>query len=82
MKTSEEVSRRAGRVAGRAWWGVVALTAIVTALTFRIQPQGKEKLGFVFPVLAGAGIAGVIFELRNTMSAKRSSLRVLIWQAC
>ncbi len=70
MKTSGEVSRRAKRVAGRAWWGVVALTAIVTALTFRIQPQVKENfttwpLGFVFPVLAVAGIAGVIFELRK-----------------
>src|SRR5947207_1437114 len=35
MKISGEVSRRAGRVAGQAWWGVVALTTIVTALTFR-----------------------------------------------
>src|SRR5256886_10925019 len=70
MKTSGEVSRRAKEVAGAARGGVVALTAIVTALTFRIQPQVKENfttwpLGFVFPVLAVAGIAGVIFELRK-----------------
>jgi len=70
MKTSGEVSRRAGTVAGRAWWGVVAFTALVTALTFGVQPQVKENfttwpLGFVFPVLAVAGIAGIIFELRK-----------------
>jgi len=68
MKTSGEVSARARRLAGRVWWGVVALTALVTAFTFHIQPQVKENfttwpLGFVFPVLAVAGIAGVIFEL-------------------
>src|SRR5271166_2872700 len=38
MKTSGPVSGRAGKLAGRTWWGVVALTALVTALTFRIQP--------------------------------------------
>jgi len=70
MKTSGEVSARAGKLAERAWWGVVALTALVTAFTFRIQPQVKENfttwpLGFIFPLLAVAGIAGVIFELRK-----------------
>src|SRR5258707_14899847 len=70
MKTSGEVNARAGKLAGRAWWGVVALTALVTALTFRIQPQVKENfmtwpIGFVFPLLAVAGIAGILFELRK-----------------
>jgi cytochrome d ubiquinol oxidase subunit II len=70
MKTSGAVNERAGKLAGRAWWGVVALTALVTALTFQIQPQVKENfttwpVGFVFPLLAVAGIAGVLFELRK-----------------
>jgi cytochrome d ubiquinol oxidase subunit II len=70
MKTGGEVNARAGRLAARAWWGVVALTALVTAFTFRIQPQVRQNLanwpwGFVFPVLAVAGIAGVLFELRH-----------------
>jgi len=70
MKTSGEVSARAGKLAARAWWGVVALTALVTASTFRIQPQVENNfttwpLGFIFPLLAVAGIAGVIFELRK-----------------
>jgi cytochrome d ubiquinol oxidase subunit II len=47
---------------------VVLLTAVVTAITFQIQPQVKENFvtrpwGFFFPVLALAGIAGVRFEL-------------------
>lgn len=70
LKTSGEVSRRAGRLAGRAWRGVVVLTAIVTAFTFSIQPQVKENfttwpVGIIFPLLAVAGIAGVLFELRR-----------------
>lgn len=70
MKTSGEVNVRAGKLAGRAWWGVVALAAFVTALTFQIQPQIKNNfatwpVGFIFPVLAVAGIAGVLFELRK-----------------
>src|SRR5712691_10666992 len=70
MKTNGEVNARAGRLAGRACWGIVAFTALVTAITFRIQPQVKENFttwpwGFLFPLLAVAGIAGVIFELRK-----------------
>ncbi len=70
MKTSGAVNGRAGKLAGRAWWGVVALTALVTALTFQIQPQVKNNfatwpVGFIFPMLAVAGITGVLFELRK-----------------
>jgi cytochrome d ubiquinol oxidase subunit II len=67
MKTSGAVNQRAARIGANAWWGVVALTAVVTAITFQIQPQVKENFvtwswGFVFPLLAIAGIAGVRFE--------------------
>ena len=70
MKTSGAVNGRAGKLAERALWGVVALTALVTALTFQIQPQVKNNfatwpVGFIFPSLAVAGIAGVLFELRK-----------------
>jgi cytochrome bd ubiquinol oxidase subunit II len=70
LKTSGAVNTRAKKLAGRAWWGVVALTAIVTAVTFQVQPQAKENfvtwpLGFVLPLLAVAGLAGVAFELRK-----------------
>jgi cytochrome bd ubiquinol oxidase subunit II len=68
MKTSGPVSERAGKLAARSWFGVLALTAVVTAVTFRIQPQVLLNLktwpwGFVFPALAVAGLAGVAFEL-------------------
>src|SRR5712664_2058412 len=69
MKKIGAVSSRAGKLAGQAWGGVVVLTALVTAVTFRVQPQLKENFstwpgGFLFPLLAVAGIAGVFFELR------------------
>jgi len=68
VKTSGAVNQRAAQLAGGAWWGVLALTALVTALTFKIQPQVKENFltwpwGLVFPLLAVAGIAGIRFEL-------------------
>lgn len=68
MKTSGAVNQRANKLAGGVWWGVLALTALVTAVTFKIQPQVKENFvtwpwGFVFPLLVVAGIAGVRFEL-------------------
>src|SRR5947208_1211857 len=54
LKTGGEVRSRAGKLAARSWWGVLALTAMVAAVTFRIQPQVKEKFktlppGFFFP---------------------------------
>jgi cytochrome bd ubiquinol oxidase subunit II len=76
MKTEGAVSQRSSKIALQAWWGVLVLTALVTAVTFRIQPQVKENFvtwpwGLVFPFLAVAGIAGVRFELvkRNQMRA-------------
>jgi cytochrome d ubiquinol oxidase subunit II len=68
MKTTDAVNQRSGKLAATAWWGVLILTAAVTAITFKIQPQVKENFvtwpwGFVFPLLAIAGIAGVRFEL-------------------
>ena len=70
MKTSGEVSSRAGKLAGQTWWGVLVLTALVTAVTFRVQPQILENFstwpwGLIFPLLAVAGLAGVLFELRK-----------------
>jgi cytochrome bd ubiquinol oxidase subunit II len=69
MKTQGQVSARAGKLSARAWWGVLALTAIVTPVSFRVQPQIKENFvkwpwGIVFPLLAVAGAAGVQFGLR------------------
>jgi cytochrome bd ubiquinol oxidase subunit II len=67
LKTSGPVSERSGRLVRQTWWGVFALTAIVTAVTFSVQPQIKANFttwpwGMVFPLLAVAGLAGVQFE--------------------
>jgi cytochrome d ubiquinol oxidase subunit II len=75
MKTSGAVSSRAGKLAGQAWWGVLVLTTLVTVVTFNVQPQVKENFtrwpaGFVFPLLAISGIAGVAFELRRRNETK------------
>ena len=75
MKTPGTVSERATKMASAAWWAVLPLTALVTAITFRVQPQVLVNLktwpiGFVFPAIAVAGLAGVPFELRRGEEAK------------
>src|ERR1700693_3006662 len=70
MKTGGAVHGRATRLAGRAWWGVVALTVLVTIITFAVQPQLRTNFsrwwwGSIFPVLAVTGLVGVQFELKR-----------------
>jgi len=67
METSGPVCVRAARAAGATWWAVVAVSLLVTAVTFQVQPQVTENFttwqrGTVFPLLALAGAAGVKFE--------------------
>jgi cytochrome d ubiquinol oxidase subunit II len=68
LKTTGAVAERSGRFANAAWWAVLVLTAIITAITFKIQPQVMANFrtwpwGAVFPLLAVAGLAGVKYEL-------------------
>ena len=68
LKTTGPVSQRSSRLARKTWWLVAAFTAIVTAVTFVVQPQVKANLttwplGLIFPLLAVAGLAGVQFEI-------------------
>jgi cytochrome bd ubiquinol oxidase subunit II len=70
LKTEGLVHQRAARVASWAWWGVLALTILLTAITFRVQPQIRANFktwpaGYILPALAIAGLAGVPFELRR-----------------
>ena len=67
LKTRGAVNERAGRIASRAWWGVLVLTLLVTWITFNVQPQVKENFvtwpwGAIFPLLAIAGLIGIRFE--------------------
>lgn len=71
LKTPEPIAGRARAAAGRAWWGTLALTAAVTWLTMRLQPQVSANLarwpaGYAFPGLAVAGLLGArIFIARR-----------------
>lgn len=75
LKTKGVLSERAKKLAWRVWWGVVALTALVTAVSFKVQPQIKENFltwpaGLLLPLLAVAGLAGVAFELKKREERK------------
>jgi len=61
LKTQDPISYRARWIAPRVWWGVVFFTAVVTAVTFRVQPQVPANLaahpwGYAFPALALLGL--------------------------
>jgi cytochrome d ubiquinol oxidase subunit II len=84
-KTSGAVSQRAAIVTNNAWWAVLIMTALVTFVTFRVQPQVIENFrtwlaGYILPLLAIAGLAGVQFELRrkNQLNAFFSSCAYLL----
>jgi cytochrome d ubiquinol oxidase subunit II len=62
LRAEGGVRDRALRAARAAWWAVAALTAIVTLVTFRVQPHVPARLsrhpwGYVFPAAAVAGLA-------------------------
>lgn len=68
MKTTEPIAGRARRIASRVWWVVLALTALITWFTMRLQPQVPNNLahwpaGIVFPLAALLGLAGVPWSL-------------------
>src|ERR1700760_4993130 len=59
LKTEGDVNKRAGKVAGLCWWGVLVFTGLVTAITFTVQPQVIANfktwpIGLVLPLLAVA----------------------------
>ncbi len=75
LKTSGAVNERARKLCWQVWWGVAALTALVTAASFQVQPQIKENFvtwpaGLLLPLLAIAGLAGVAFELKKRRERK------------
>jgi cytochrome d ubiquinol oxidase subunit II len=77
-KTQGEISKRARRIVKIVWWAVASLTAIVTLVTFRVQPQVLSNLtrrpwGFIFPALAVTGLIGVIISVSGAASPKNES---------
>ncbi len=61
LKTTGAVQERARQIARRVWWSVAALTAVITWVTFRVQPHVPANLaaqhwGYIFPAMALAGL--------------------------
>ncbi|HTP33381.1 MAG TPA: cytochrome d ubiquinol oxidase subunit II [Candidatus Acidoferrales bacterium] len=64
MRSEGLVAARARRLAGAAWWGVCAAVVAITLASFRVQPHlsasfAARPWGYVFPLAAVAGLAGV-----------------------
>jgi cytochrome d ubiquinol oxidase subunit II len=64
LKTDGALSERSRRVAQLGWWGLVAITVPLTWCSFRIQPHLSQSFnghpwGYVFPLLAVAGLIGM-----------------------
>lgn len=78
LKTEEQVNQRARRAAGLAWWGALFFTALITIITFRVQPQVPANLtelpwGYLFPAVALGGIIAVRWYL-----ARQDDLRAFL----
>jgi cytochrome bd ubiquinol oxidase subunit II len=71
-KTSGALEARAAQLAARLWWVVAAAAALITILSFRVQPHlaesfGARPWGFIFPILAVGGL--VWTKLRSGQQA-------------
>lgn len=70
LKTEGPVHDRSQSAARAAWWIVLVMTFLVTVVTFRVQPQVTKNLlehpaGFIFPLLALAGLAAMGWFIRH-----------------
>ncbi len=70
LKTEGPVHDRSQSSARAIWWIVLVMTFVVTVVTFRVQPQVLNNLsehpaGFVFPLLALAGLAAMGWFIRR-----------------
>jgi cytochrome d ubiquinol oxidase subunit II len=75
LKTDGDVQQRARRAALGLWWGLTAMTVVVTAVTFRVQPHIPSRLnsqpwGYVFPLLAVAGLFSMRWFTRKSEELK------------
>ena len=66
LKTERELEQRSRSLAHAAWWGLVAVTILITWASFRIQPVLSQSFaahpwGYIFPLLAVLGLAGMRF---------------------
>ncbi len=76
LKTSGAVQLKSRAVARRAWWGVVALTIVVTWFTFRIEQISTSfaahPWGYVLlPAIAVAGLVALRWFLTGADNVRR-----------
>ena len=65
-RTEGDLQQRARALGAKTWWAVLALTAVLTFFSFRLQPHLEAQFvghpwGFVFPLLGLLGLAGMRF---------------------
>ncbi len=79
LKTEGEVEARAQRIAGRGLWALAIATIPLTIASFQIQPRlaqsfAERPWGYIFPLLAVTGLAGMQFSNgKNALNAFLSS---------
>jgi cytochrome d ubiquinol oxidase subunit II len=66
LKTDGDLQERSLDLASRLWWAVLVFTVIITVVSFRLQLNILKEFsahlwGYVFPMLAFAGLAGMRF---------------------
>jgi len=64
FRTEGEIQQRARRIGAGVWWAVIVATAMITAASFRLQPQlwysfSTHPWRFAFPLIAIGGLVGV-----------------------
>jgi len=66
LKTVGALADRSRRVAQLTWWALLAVTVLLTWASFAVQPQLSQSYaarpwGYLFPLLAIAGLLGMRF---------------------
>src|SRR6266850_458721 len=74
MKTASRLQEATRAFCAKFWWGLLAITLVISPLSFVIQPNlwkqfGSHFWGMVFPALAVAGLVGV-----RVLSTQRKDL--------
>ena len=70
LKTEGPVHDRCIQLARAKWWAVMVFTIVLTAITFKVQPEVTANLtshpwGYIFPMLALSGLAGMAWFMRK-----------------
>ena len=79
MKTEGDFSNRVRNFGRGAWFGVFLLTILVTIASFAIQPGLGQSFadrpwGYIFPLLAAAGLIGVLLLGRRRETEAKAFL--------